>query len=191
MAKLMWTGSDTLYSTRLIGGRKFPSNMSKYLCFLGYTIFAKIADLFVEKHYVVAEHLKENLKPLGLKKQIDVLIDPPRDVEHIEKIPHTGFNVLYYRGIGGNQVFNDWVYGHDVIQNIESICGVRLIEVNGNSDMDRIYPIVDIMIRPNRSDGNPRMIMECKQLGIPYYWSKENPNRESIIKFINDTLQKA
>ena len=59
--KNMWTGSDVLFATRFCGGKKFPTNRSKYLYFLGMMIYAKIADLFVECHYVVSEHLKNEL----------------------------------------------------------------------------------------------------------------------------------
>lgn len=204
-------GSDTLYATRLIGGKKFPTKKSKYLYFLGCTIFAKIADLFVDAHYVVSEHLIEDLKPLKLKKPFKVLVDPPLYTKKFEKKPHKGFNILYYRGLGSNQVFKDWVYGYDIMasiwirymwswqktskhttKNVFDDAGdyIRIIEVNGDANMEEIFPIVDAMVRPCNHDGNPRMVMECEKNNIPYYWSKENPNEEDIINFIHDTLQK-
>lgn len=196
MAKLLFTGSDVLYSTRLIGGAKFPTKWTKYLYFLGMTIFAKIADLFVECHYVVSDHLIRELQILKLKKKIKVLVDPPADIEDIERKPHRGINILYYCGKGANQKFKNWVYGKDLVEQfwlrnckeieycylkneieyISQIDGIRIIEVNGSADMKKIYPFVDFYIRPNRHDGAPRMIMECQKLNIPYYWSKENPN---------------
>lgn len=196
MAKLLFTGSDVLYATRLIGGVKFPTKWTKYLYFAAMTVFAKIADLFVECHYVVSDHLIRELQILKLKKQIKVLVDPPADMEGIEKKPHKGINILYYCGKGGNQKFKNWVYGKDIVEqfwvrNLDEIeyClikdeieyisktdGIRIIEVNGSADLRKIYPFVDFYIRPCRHDGAPRMIMECQKLGIPYYWSKENPN---------------
>ena len=209
MAHLMWTGSDTLHATRWLGGRKFPSRKIKFIYFLGYTVFAKIADLFVQKHIVVAEHLIDNLKPLKLKKPFEVRIDPPKDVKHIKKIPHKGFNILYYKPKSKNTPFTRWCYGSDILWNVihyfdtkrmfgnrylneksHDHDGVHTIEIDGDVDMEKIYPYVDFYLRCNRSDGAPRMIMECQQLGIPYYWSKENPNEEDIINFIKDEIKK-
>ena len=209
MSKLMWCGSDTLYASRLVGGRKFPTKKSKFIYFLGYTIFAKIADLFVECHYVVAEHLKDNLAPLKLKKEIKVLIDPPQDFPKLKKKKHKGFNVLYYRAVGGNTPFREWVYGFDILNEVldvlvedgyctSHITGevlnipdtINIVEVNGKSDMKEILPYIDCYIRPNRGDGAPRMVMECEQLGIPYYWSKENPIVDDIVDFIKKEYAK-
>lgn len=197
--KLLWTGSDTLYATRFLGGRKFPTKKIKYIYFLGVIVFAKIADKFVECHYVVAEHLKENLKPLKLKKEIKILVDPPKYTQKFRKKKHDGFNILYYRCFGSNMVYKNWVYGYDIMKGLSDylqanwvqgyndpdlINGFNIIEVNGNNDMSEIYPIIDVCIRPNRGDGMPRMIMECETNDIPYYWSKETPNINDIIEFI-------
>jgi len=187
--KLLFTGSDTLFATRILGGKKFPTKWTKWFYFVGMTVFVKLADLFVECHYVVSEHLIDNLKPLKLKKQIKVLVDPPRDVKHVERIPHDHINVLYYHGVGGNQKYKDWVYGYDIFLELEKHFAyndnIHFIEVTGGANMDFLYSITDIYIRPNRSDGNPRMIMECEQIGIPYYWSKENPVVSDIVDMIN------
>lgn len=205
--KLFWVGSDTLFATRLIGGRKFPTKWTKYFYFLGMTVFAKIADLFVAEHYVVSKHLIENLKPLKLKKPFRVLIDPPQDMSHIKRVPHEGFNILYYRGLGGNMPFKNWVYGWDVYQKVVNEIGfthhetddgvgcmisrsdIKFMQVNGESNLEELYPEIDFYLRPNRSDGAPRMIMECEQIGIPYYWSKKNPNVNDILKQINEVIE--
>jgi len=208
MAKLLFTGSDVLFSTRLIGGKKFPTKLSKYLYFLGMTVFMKLADLFVECHYVVSDHLIPELKPLRLKKKIKVLVDPPIDLTGVERKPHRGFNILYYCGKGANQKFKNWVYGYDImdylwLRNIPNwhwymeVSGehtefleitdeIKIIEVNGNADMKLIYPYIDFYIRCNRHDGNPRMIMECEKLNIPYYWSKENPDIDTIERMVKE-----
>jgi len=206
MSRLMFTGSDVLFATRLVGGRKFPTKFSKYFYMLGYTVFIKLCDLFVEGFYVVSEHLIDELRPLRLKSAIKVLVDPPLYDEKFVKKAHRSFNILYYRGLGSNQVFKDWVYGYDVMQDVvgnfthdwfnakkvENILdvvssrGINVIEANGDADMSKVYPFIDVMIRPNRHDGYPRMVIECEKNDIPYYWSKENPNVEDIIKFIEN-----
>lgn len=189
--KLMWTGSDVLFATRLVGGKKFPTKITKYPYFLGMTVFSKLADKFVEGHYVVSEHLKSELQPLKLRKPIKVLVDPPKSLTGVVRKPHKGFNILYYRPVGANQKFIDWVYGYDVAteasERLPDNCAIS--ECNGNSNMDEVYPYVDFVIRPNRHDGNPRMVMECEQLGIPYYWSKENPNIEDVLNKLHEVIK--
>jgi hypothetical protein len=195
----MWTGSDVLFATRLVGGKNFPTKITKYPYFLGMTVFAKLADKFVEGHYVVSEHLKSELQPLKLCKPIKVLADPPKSLTGVVRKPHEGFNVLYYRPVGANQKFIDWVYGKDIVERLsyrlkthvftfhESLLafdGIKIMEVTGQENMNDVYPYVDFVCRPNRHDGNPRMIMECEQLGIPYYWSKENPCVEDALMAI-------
>ncbi len=95
---------------------------------------------------------------------------------------------MYYRAIGSNQRFKDWVYGYDIYMSLKELMPeLNYIETTGMQDMTKIYPIVDFYVRPNRHDGAPRMIMECETNDIPYYWSKENPDLNQIY----DTLQKA
>ena len=205
MAKLIFTGSDVLFCTRFVSKRKFPTKKSKLVYMFGMFLFVKICDLFVERFYAVSEHLIDELKPLGLKKPISVLIDPPQEIKNFKNKAHDGFTVLYYRGIGSNQIFKNWIYCYDEMKKVSQTLnanwyrgydepslsnGINIIEVNGNNDMNKIYPITDVLVRMCNHDGAPRMIMECEQLGIPFYWSKENPNKEDIIKFINDALQK-
>lgn len=206
MAKLLFTGSDVLYATRLIGGKKFPTNWTKYFYFLAMTIFAKIADFFVECHYVVSDHLIPELKPLRLKKKIKVLVDTPADLENIKRKNHKGINILYYCPNKGYVPFNNWAYGKDIVEQfwlrncdeieycylkdeieyISETDGIRIIEVDGKADLRKVYPFVDFYIRPNRHDGQPRMIMECQQLGIPYYWSKENPSLDIMERRVKE-----
>lgn len=185
----MWTSSDVLYATRFVGGKRFPTKKSKYLYFLGMTVFAKLADLFVECHYVVAEHLKLELQSLKLRKSIEVLSDPPKSVTELVRVPHDGFLVLYYRALGANQEYLDWVYGYDIfLRTKRQFPSVQFVEVNGKSDIKEIYSFCDAYIRPNRHDGSPRMVMECEQLGIPVWWSRENPDEQDLRRWIENGM---
>ena len=179
---LTWTGSDVLYCT------KYPkhSKKTKYLYMFGMRIFAKLADIFCQKHIVVSEHLIAELKPLKLKKPIEVRANHVIYPNPVRKIEHKGFNVLYYRGLGANQKFKDWVYGKDIMNDVKLLIeyDINIIEVNGKANMAEVYPIIDFMVRPNRHDGNPRMIRECEINNIPYYWSKENPDTIEIMSQI-------
>lgn len=182
----MWTGSDVLFATKFLK----HSRKIKWFYMLAMRIYAKVSDFMVQEHYVVSEHLIEELKPLKLKKRISVLIDPPENLKLYKKKKHKGFNILYYRTKGNNQIFNDWVYGYDIINEIKKIEGVHVIEINGDADMSEIYPIIDFYARPNRHDGMPRMVIECKYNDIPYYWSKSDPSiydlKEAIFKVLNN-----
>ena len=188
--KLLWTGSDVLFATRIIVGRKFPTKPIKYIYFLGCTIFAKIADKFVDEHVVVSYHLIKELGPLKLKKKNEVR-ENPVNYEKMDKLPHKGFNLLYYRGIGKNQIFFDWVYGYDIFLQIKQYfgTGINFIEVNGDQNMAEVYPLIDFYLRPNRHDGNPRMVRECEINNIPYYHSYENPNFIKIVNEIKKQIQ--
>ena len=201
MAKYFWTGSDVLFATRLLGGKKFPTKKSKYFYFAACTLIAKIMDFFVYEHCVVSEHLKHELKPLKLKKRIHVMIDPPADMTGVKLKPHKGFNILFRRGYGSNQKFYDWVYGYDIYQAVKKvITDVNWIEVGewNWTDMKEIYPIVDFYLRPNRHEGHSRMIDECKMLGIPYFHTTEeleliesgNSVVDAAIRAINEARNK-
>lgn len=145
--KLLWTGSDVLFATKFLK----HSKKSKWLYMLGMHIFAKIADLFVQEHYVVSEHLRSELLPLNLKKPINVLIDPPLYTKKYKKKKHKGFNVLYYKVSGSNQRFINWVYGFDVYLRLKELMPeLNYIEATGIQDMTKIYPIIDFYVRPNR-----------------------------------------
>ena len=176
---LTWTGTDVYFlnSIKHVSKRKYP-----YLFCL--RIFTRIADFFVQKHVVVTKHLVSELNQFGLKKPIEVMNNPVLYDNKFNKIKHEGFNILYYRGIRGDQNFGDWLYGKDIAYELKKWCEFNIIEVNGKEDMSTIYPIIDFYIRPNRHDGCPRMVRECEINDIPYYHSYENPNYNEMIKKI-------
>ncbi len=184
---LTWTGSDVLYAT------SFPKHFkrSKYIYCLGCMIFARIADKFVQKHVVVSEHLIRELKPLRLKKPIEVRSNPVNYTKKFPKQKHEGFNVLYYRGKTNNMPFMNWLYGYDIMKQFKKARPeIKIIEVNGSSDMSWIFPIIDFYARPNRHDGNPRLVRECRIQGIPYYHSYKDPSLKQLIKDYEKTIIK-
>jgi len=187
--KLIWTGSDVLYATR------FPKQLPKrkWIYCLGMKIFAKIADKFVQNHIVVSEHLIKELKPLKLKKSFEVR-ETPIDIIKIDKIKVKRLSInksarsktiIYYLPAKGNRDFNKWLYGYDIVCKLQ----IRFKDhyfhaLTGKSNMELVYPYVDAYIRPNRHDGNPRVVRECQYLGIPVMATKENPRLEEFTKFI-------
>ena len=143
-----------------------------------FSLFARIIEPFIESHYVVHKDMIRDLRKFKMKKEIKVLVDPA-SVRKYEK--HESFNVLFYLPRTNNQKLTDWIYGADIIQKIiEGFPELCFIRVDGSQDMSNIYPITDFYLRPNRNDGEPRMIMECKLNNIPYYHSRNNPCVEEI-----------
>jgi len=181
---LTWTGSDVLYATT------YPRHFRKvkYIYCLGCKVFARIADLFIKKHIVVAPHLIQELRSLNLKKPVEVRENPVNHTEKYPKVKHEGFNVLYYRGITRNMAFMNWLYGYDIIQQLKrEMPEINIVEVNGKADMSIIFPYIDFYARPNRHDGSPRLIRECVIQGIPYYHSVYYPSLEDLIKTIKNS----
>lgn len=181
--KLMWTGSDVLYL-------RFPkqSRKVKYVYFATLWAFAHIADLFVEGHYVVSEHLRDELPKF--RKPVKVLPDPCMDVRHIGR-KSSGI-VLYYCPRTNNQKLTDWIYGRDLYERARlqfaDMEGIEFMHIDGNQDICDIYPHVGLYLRPNRHDGNPRMITECEQIGIPFYWTRENPCYQDMVDAIFENM---
>lgn len=179
---ITWTGTDVLLAT------KFQWRLtSKLIYCLKCLLFARIVDRFVSKHVVVSKHLIDELKPLRFKKPIEVKPSPVKYPERYEKKDHAGFNVLYYRPKSKTQRFTDWLYGYDIMWNLiirPPLKYLSVYEVDGSEDMSEVFPVIDFCARPNRHDGNPRMIRECEIQGIPYYHTTGNPSLEDLEKAI-------
>ena len=169
---LLWTGTDVLFM------QKYPGGRYNVKVFIFRILVAVLDRWFIERNYVIAEHLK---KELHLTKPV-LLYSPPMELKVYPKKEHYGFNILYYLPKKKNQKFTDWLYGADIIRDLMNArrfyfpYDVDWYRVDGTQDMADIYPIVDFYLRPNRHDGSPYMIKECEANNIPYYWSKENPD---------------
>lgn len=188
--KLYWTGTDSLMLIDL-SRRSFR----KKLVWLLFRIIVKVLDKFyVESHYVDHSLLKDRLKKFKVSKPIVVLSDQIQHKNKYTKKAHSKFNLLYYMPHKTSDTsFWKWVYGYDVYLKIkDNLSGMNInwIEVDGSKDMNKIYPIVDFYLRPNRSDGASRMRQECEIQGIPYYWSQTNPNHQEAIKKIKKEYEK-
>jgi hypothetical protein len=107
--------------------------------------------------------------------------------DKIAKIPHEGFNILYYYP-NKNTTWNQYLYGFDiylgVIMELIPFLDIKFVVVGGSQNMADIYPKIDLMIRPCRHDGHPRMVDECKLNDIPYIWTNQNPDVETFVKQI-------
>lgn len=174
--KIIWQGTDSLFLV------KFPKQLkwTKIFYVMALRVFAKLTDIFAQEHYACGELVDNNIHKFGMRKKVirfkDLLLYPAK----IQKKQHEGFNVLYYFP-KKDTCFNRWLYGYDIYLGllIELIVpNIHFIVVDGTKDMNAIYPLVDVLIRPNRHDGHPRMIDECILNGIPYIYTKQNPTLE-------------
>jgi hypothetical protein len=168
--KSIWQGSDSLL---LVSMPKELTLNEKYYA-IKFRLFARLCDRFAVEHYANGELVEKNLRKFGLKKPI-TQHQSPLKYGKLPKIEHEGFNVLFYKP--KYTEFRAWIYGFDIFDTIKEWCpGVNFIEVNGNHDLSKIYPITDLLIRPNRHDGNSRMVRECQLNDIPCLYTIENPN---------------
>jgi hypothetical protein len=177
--KTIWTGSDAMYLLFI------PKHFKWYKVFyiLTLRLFARLTDFFTQCHYACGPLVEKELKQFGMKKKIIRFKDQFNETKY-DKIPHEGFNILYYFP-KGNFNHNSWLYGWDIYQELKVLFPyANFIEVDGTQDMSQIYPIVDLYIRPNRHDGEPRMVDECKVNEIPFIATLENPVVEEFAEQI-------
>lgn len=165
-----------------------PGTLIWHLKLILYRIKWKILMRFFDEHWVVEKHLGEYLKKYGVK-EYKVKHDYPK-YGRIEKIEHEGFNILYYcpkkpYNLGGYKYLH-WLYGYDIFTQLKCLVNANFIEVDGTLDLNIIYPIVDLYIRPTRHDGYPRMIDECEINEIPVIKSVNfKPEVEYFVNEIN------
>ena len=172
--KLSWTGTDVL----MLNNRR-KRKLLKRPYWIAFRLLVKFLDMtIIEGHLTNCELLEKELLEFGFKKNVEIQLTPLKHNEQYNKTPHETFNVLYYAPEQSNQKFYDWLYGLDLIRRLEKQYShpIQFISVDGKDAMERIYPLIDMYIRPNRHDGFSRMIRECEIQEIPYYWSQENPS---------------
>lgn len=185
--KLFWTGTDSLmlvdYSMR---------KPSKRIYWWLFRRIIRLIEPFIQCHYCVSENVSDHLKKFGINKSIEIHHDFHQIFKTIKKIPHDEFIVLYYLPTGLDTDFIHWLYGADIVLQIENYFKdkIRLLLISGSQDMYELYPMIDFYLRPNRHDGHPRMIDECEQWGIPYYWSQTDPDIWDAIKAIEKAMNK-
>jgi hypothetical protein len=169
-----WLGTDSL---KLV---LYPPGKSLwYIRIFLERLFWKMTESLYYEHWAVNQRVSDNLIRFGINpKKIKIVPDKPAYVNVYKKSEHGGINILYYiENDRTNQKYKDWVYGKDIIDRlINRFPDYNFIKVDGSADMEKIYPIIDAYIRPNRHDGSSRMIAECKANDIPCLWTVVNPD---------------
>lgn len=165
-----WTGTDSL---TLI--KNPPGNKIWHIKLIFYRIKWKILKNFFDETWVNHPRLINYLNKFGIK------VNKIKETElyypvNYGKQEHEGFNILYYcpkRPVNlGGMKFITWIYGYDIYCMLTLYYRLKnkkinFIRVTGKDDMSKIYPIIDLYIRPTRHDGLPRITRECKINNIP------------------------
>lgn len=167
-----WVGTDALIM------RLYPPGMKKRHVLL-HRIKMRLLGPLISEHWVVSESLLRSLPKLSAKI-VPMLYKPTV----YKKIPHAGCNVLVYQP--GRNDYEKWVYGWDITQDlIRRWPQLSWHIVDGKADMSKVYPRIDLYIRPTRHDGDPRMVREAVINNIPYYWSQDgDPNVKEISQWL-------
>ena len=169
-----WIGTDALTLIKYP-----PGSLTWYIRIFFRRIWYRFAHRYVE-HWAVSKRVGYELERFGIESY-DIVQDEPLHTEKSDKP-----NVLYYYpNKRKNRRFIDWVYGRDIFDEVKKRVDVNWMVVDGSQDMNFIYKAIDGYIRPNRHDGMPRIILECKAMKIPYYWSSNfEPQVDEVIEFI-------
>jgi glycosyltransferase involved in cell wall biosynthesis len=169
-----WLGTDAL--TMWFN----PPGISVCLNIL-HRIKMRILEPFIFQHWVTGPRLLRSLEKCHFidRDKLRVVYWPGKFKKVSRKIEHEGFNIFYYHPKKSGE-FERWVYGIDIIEELsEKLKGVRWIRIDGTNDMDEVYQIADLYLRPSRHDGAPRINLECKMNGIPVLFSEDgNPSAE-------------
>lgn len=185
-----WIGTDAL---TLI--KNPPGNKLWHFKLFFYRFKWKLLKGFFT-HWCVHENLNYYLKKFGINAEVRVW--PADYPDKIEKKPHKNFNILYYHpapaNLGG-QKYSDWYYGYEIIKKIQDHFyeneDINFIKADLTyEDIDDLYAVTDIYIRPNSWDGHPRMTQECEIKGIPFYWESSMSNEGFLKANYEDCLKK-
>ena len=183
--KLYWTGTDSLmlvdYSMRKLRKRPY--------WFL-FRILVRILEKFIQGHLCVSDQVADHVRKFGTKLPIQIMQSKVLYSIPVKKINHKDFNILYYHPKNRDQEFIRWLYGIDIIEQLEKVFpDAQFIKVDGSQNKNDIYQITDFLLRPNRHDGHSRMIMECEINKIPFYWTTQNPNIYEAEREIRKQIQ--
>lgn len=181
-----WMGTDALTMWFFPPGKNF-------LMVILHRIKMLLLEPFIYQHWVTGSRLIKSLDKVWFIKsnKVKVVYWPGNILRVSEKQKHDTFNILYYHPKNSGK-FENWVYGIDVIEGLkERLSQVNWMRVDGNQDMRKIYPVIDLYIRPSRHDGAPRINLECQENGIPVLFSEDgNPTVEWFESEITEVINK-
>lgn len=188
--KVLWTGTDSLM---LLDMSKRKLRKKPY--WLLFRMFARLLDLFTDEHYCDSDNVAENLRKFKMKSKITVQGNHLLHTKKYPKKKHKGFNIMYYLPKNKMELsFGEWLYGYDIFliikKHFKNYKQINFIELSGKDDMEKVFPIIDFYLRPNRHDGASRLRQECDIQDIPYYWTYNDPDVDEIIDLIQSEYDK-
>jgi len=179
-----WLGTDALTMWY------FPPGKNKMLVIL-HRIKMWVISPFVE-HWATGKILLSDISTI-VSDNCKIVYWPGKYQEKLKKKEHKGFNILYYHPTEPGSVtklypvknkisFVAWKYGLDIIEELKrKIPNVTWVPVDGTLDMENVYPCIDLMVRPSRHDGAPRINVECELNDIPVIYPLGNKT-DSVLK---------
>jgi len=180
-----WTGHDALRLVQHTPGKRLYT----YVWRIFWRLFGNKFE-----HWAVSQNLVGHLNKFGINNvKINPMYSKCNDCDGCAHIPSESFRVLVYmpkpyKGLlGSNTAYVEWVYGFDIIREVMQEFPASWIIVDGSQDMCDVWPYVDCMIRPNRHDGLPRLVLEAQKLNVPYYWDNNfKPTTKKVLEFLHD-----
>lgn len=176
----LWIGSDVLLL------RMFPPGRGKFSV-LKHRVKTWLTEPFIDQHWIYGEQLFKEFKQVwsGRKASLRLCRAP---IESVVKVPYEGVSIAYYHP--KDDVFSRWVYGIDLIELlIKRFPRVNWVKLDGTLNPKYFFQFLTGYLRPSRSDGLPRLLMECRENSIPTYWSENRkPNLDEMSKFVESLL---
>lgn len=182
-----WVGTDVLLL------HKFPPGRGKLSVIL-HRIKAYLLSFVVNENWVDGVLLTKELRGVNFlysPKNCRTMLWPGKHGKY-PKQTHKGINIGFYSP--NDSAFARWKYGLDLIESARKSMHndgrLKWIELDGTRDMSVIYSLLDLLVRPSRHDGMPRMILEAEENEIPviydetFSWTKEKFN-QALLEAIN------
>lgn len=201
-----WVGSDVLLL------HKFPPGRGKLSVIL-HRIEAYLFGLITYQDWIDGPKLYGEMFAIKYKNGQDIrnlrnCLWAGKHGKYLKQ-RHGGINIAYYHP--NDSIFARWKYGIDFIESFmvrlkdpnmvfispKAMLGLRKfhelinwIKLDGKQDMSKIYPILDLYVRPSRHDGWPRINAECIENEIPvvydetFSWTQEKFD-QALLEAIN------
>jgi hypothetical protein len=162
-----WVGTD-VYMLSMPRIKKFGISFQV----VHLRILAWLCNLFIDEHVFVSENLRDEFLQLFKNTNCSTQLWPAAPERYLNR-----FNVLVYLPPANKRwIDNDWLYGRDIViklMNLYPQWNWMILDGRiAKNVVQELYFRTNVVFRPTRHDGAPRMIKEAAQHGIPTVWSE-------------------